>query len=264
MFGAYYTGQFYLGQSGGFTVDSRLYVDSSTVDSQSTNLVLYQKHIISIDSTTVASLSDGPAIIERFILDVMNSSVSSLSDSITLSQKHNLVISDAVVSSQSGSIILEVFYNLVADDSAVLSQSGNITLNEFKLLNKPDDAIVTSVSDVIRLIQNHTLEIEDSLVLVTDSGTRIIDWVQYNRFFGNYGEDRPDTGELGTTSPDYGVIGVDKAGEGLGLFAVYIYALLLVETGEYAMGEDGCLLMPEQKPLNGYFKETNIAIGTYE
>lgn len=54
-----------------------------------------------------------------------------------------------------------------------------------------------------------------------------------------------------------------EVSKNLGAFAVYIHALLLVEGGDYAMGEDGFLLMPEQRTLDGYYTEGIITRGTY-
>lgn len=54
-----------------------------------------------------------------------------------------------------------------------------------------------------------------------------------------------------------------EAEHNIGQFAIYATMVLTVETGEYAMGEDDYILIPERPENDGFFSNVFITRGTY-
>ena len=92
-------------------------------------------------------------------------------DEIVLVQKHTLSVSDSAHSHEA---------------------EGNIVLDKYLLLNVPDPGVFLVTSHEIPLIQNHTLLVDNTLHQLINSLARVIDWAEYNRYFGIYIKDFGD------------------------------------------------------------------------
>lgn len=196
MLGGYYLGQWYLGISGWIASSAITVQDAShshTVD----NIALIQQHVIVVNDTTHSLTSDILDLIEHKTLVIASANHSLTSDIISLIQQHTIVISDSLHGLTSDSIILLQQHTLaVADSTHSHIVDGNLVLDQHLLLNQPDPGVFSVTSPEIWVVQNNILVIDNTMHMLVDTLTRIINWADYNYFSGIYIKDFGQSGDL--------------------------------------------------------------------
>lgn len=156
--------------------DFELSVDDSShiVSSTSPSLIPANSELLSVDDAYHIVYSDEPLMDQQYILNVQ----------------------DAVHGVDSQQVSLINNFSLVVDNSTHSVQSPKLTMTTFGLLRNVASTVHSVTSDTVTLAANNQLIVHNSVVGVTDDFTRIINWANYNKYYGNYIEVSGETGDF--------------------------------------------------------------------